>query len=206
MTGKMKLMCSVILFAAMFASFTQAWNCETHTFICEKAGLGDLDCCLADASRTPGFTLHHCANNTDDCDARVAAREYLEAGRPEIAAHLFADAMSPPHWYSFTDEDSSRCHSSFESKVDTRLSPDNTALWPATAIDCHTTDGGVVNLSVDMAYLNQVIAYVNHELQPESAQPTPQEHLGMINPSSLILLFAILLIVVVTVIIMKMWS
>jgi hypothetical protein len=169
-----KRMRNVLIAILLLSSIAYAWNCETHTYICEQAGLGNLDCCLADSNYTPGLSEHHCANNTDDCEAREAAREYLEAGRPEIAAHLFADSMSPPHWYSFTDEDSSRCHSSVETKVGTRLQPDSTTIWPVTAIGCHTKDGRIVDLDVDMAYMIRVIGYVSNEVVPGNHTiPTP---------------------------------
>lgn len=167
-----------IVLLLLFSNCSSAWNCQTHTYICELAGLGNLDCCYADAHHEPGSTKHHCADNVSNCAARVAAREYLAMGRPEIAAHLFADAMTPPHWYSFTDADYSRCHESFETAVGRQVQLGGNGTWPVAAINCHTRDGEVVNLSVDDAYLQEVAAYVANEMGTAATMPTPTPFQG----------------------------
>ncbi len=177
------LVFSILAVLCLVAPNASAWNCVTHTYICELAGLGNLDCCYADAHQTPSFTRHHCANDSENCAARVSAREYLAMGRPEIAAHLFADSMSLPHWYSFTDADYSRCHESFETAVGRQVQLGGNGTWPVTAVNCHTRDGGVVNLSVDDAYLREIAVYVANEMGNATTTPTPVSQMTTLTPT-----------------------
>jgi len=128
-------MFSSILFSILLAmfmiilcsSFSYAWTSYTHKWICDHAGLSDLDCVSADnpavQSQHPdvSFKYHHCASDAFDCDARLHAAKFLSINTTEsrgFAAHLYADSMVPVHWYS-TDYDT--CHKIFEDAVETKL-------------------------------------------------------------------------------------
>lgn len=130
----MKKILSFALFIILFLlaiNFTSAWSGYTHDWICERAGLGELDCHAADNVQVQkgypglGFVNHHCTNNSNLCSARVSANKFKEMGTPEtlgFAAHLYADALVPVHWHSY-DYDS--CHGIFEDRIEENLKNSN---------------------------------------------------------------------------------
>jgi len=151
---------TTLLALLLFASLTYAWDCPTHQYICQLENVTG-DCCLADSNHTPGATKHHCTNNSSSCAARLAAQEY--PARPEIAAHLLADAQAPPHWYSFTEEDHSRCHASFETAVGKKVGKPPVPPWLGWSVNvtgCHTKDGRVVDLYADEATFSNASSLV----------------------------------------------
>jgi hypothetical protein len=158
--------------AVLLASSVGAWGCATHQRICNDIGLGELDCCLADSSKTPAMIYHHCENGAEDCAARFKAREYLDDDRIEIAAHLFADAYSPVHWHKFNGVS---CHSEFETAVDKAINnPDFNV-----SVNCEKLDGTQFAFYMDKYYLETVergvqrdFGYIN--MTPTLAPPIPE--------------------------------
>jgi hypothetical protein len=138
-----------LLVVISIASSVGAWSCATHEKICGGIGLSNLDCCLADSSKTPAMTFHHCEGNAVDCAARVKAQAFLLEGRREIAAHLFADAYSPVHWVSFNE---SSCHSKFESAVNKLASNPSFNV----SVDCVLKNGSRFLFVVNESYLRGV--------------------------------------------------
>ena len=152
----------------IFSNRTESWGCTTHQYICDQAGHPELDCCLADVTQTPPAYYHHCENNATDCNARVKAEEFWQQGRPEIAAHLWADAWSVVHWKSVT------CHSEFEKKVDEFVKNiqqgKQNPLYGVTIIDCiDKKTGANVTPYINGAYLNDTIA----DLKGRMNRPIP---------------------------------
>jgi len=156
----------VLIFVLFLVSTTvSAWGCTTHQWICEQAGFGGLDCCEADGNVSPVF--HHCADNAPDCKARIKAAELFNAS-PNFAAHLYADSLSPPHWYSFNESDYYSCHTRFEREVNDRVGLSNWTLGRS----CGTRDGQVVYVEASDVYLAQVVAYVKASMANADA-PIP---------------------------------
>lgn len=160
-----KRFCLALL--CLFAS-ALAWDCTTHTYICDKAGI-NLDCCAADKSdfqkehaKTSPY-YHHCADNSSNCLARSVADEYAALPGDDskaIAAHLYADSLTPAHWYS-TNYDA--CHSPFESAVGNAIKA-GTAGWRVEQECTNKKDNSTVVLSADLAYLDEVVQYVQAKL------------------------------------------
>ncbi|MGV8172413.1 MAG: hypothetical protein ACP5OA_07005 [Candidatus Woesearchaeota archaeon] len=126
----MKNLLLLLVFLIMLNS-VYAWSSYTHNWICDRAGLTEnilgIDCANADydemKSRYKDLASvhHHCTNNGSDCAARVYADKQAMYSYPEaagFAAHLYADSMTPVHWYS---TDYKTCHKIFEDKVEEKL-------------------------------------------------------------------------------------
>ena len=173
---------SLISFLILLSpSFSQAWTGYTHTWICERAGLSDLDCTNADnpkmQSSNPGinFKNHHCAEDSYNCAARVKAREYQAINTTlarGFAAHLYADSMVPVHWYSL---DYDTCHKIFEDSVEEKLKNSENikyALFSSTydfsswnvTMKCSLKDGTIVDLYADDKYMEITAKYVASEM------------------------------------------
>ena len=170
-----------------------AWTSYTHEWICNKAGLSELDCKSADyntiKSQHPDLRSvnHHCTNDFDNCNARVYARKYLDINTLEsrgFAAHLFADSMVPVHWYSL-DYDS--CHKVFEDKVEEKLknsenikyvllgSTFDFSSWNVT-MQCDDKKNNTIQLSADNQYMNQVAKYVAEEMYSNYMEQNVEEY------------------------------
>lgn len=128
---------NVLLVLLIVSSIATAWSCSTHQYICDEAGLSNLDCCYADREQEPLAFYHHCASNTTDCKARTFANKYLNSGpeynmttevKTQIWAHLISDSYCPVHWESLT----SKCHSEFEDKVESMVEKQNYENWTVT--------------------------------------------------------------------------
>lgn len=144
----------LLLFSPVFA-----WNSVTHAYICEAAGIS-ADCVSADGDVNPRY--HACRGNVSDCPAREKARYYLEDYRKSgngtslgYAAHLFADSVTPAHWYSLDYE---KCHGVFEERVGKYVKNGSTN-W-RVSLDCVSKTGENVTLFADSAYLEDVANYV----------------------------------------------
>jgi len=123
-------MTNLVMISMLFLitlSSVSAWTSYTHTWICERAGLSELDCAAADSPAMQSKyhdispVNHHCANNATDCNARKIADKYVLINTTEargFAAHLYADSLVPVHWYS---TDYNTCHKIFEDKVEEKL-------------------------------------------------------------------------------------
>jgi len=189
MRNRIILLISLIL---LFPSYTHAWTGYTHTWICNHAGLSDLDCTNADnpqmQSTNPGinFRNHHCAEDAYDCAARVKANEYLKINTTlarGFAAHLYADSMVPVHWYSL---DYDTCHKIFEDSVEKKLrdsedvkyelfsSTYDLSTWNVT-MSCPLKEGTIINLYADDKYMELTAKYVAsemHSVYPENSDKT----------------------------------
>lgn len=158
-----------------------AWTGYTHEWICDRAGLSELNCALADTPKaqsqhpTASFRNHHCTANMYDCAARKVARTFLESSTPEgkdLAAHLFADSMVPVHWYSL---DYDTCHKILEDKVEEKLKEADNVKYDLfkssydmskwnVSMQCQLKDNKTVDLYVDDVYMNTVANYVAAEM------------------------------------------
>jgi hypothetical protein len=164
--------------------FTYAWTSYTHIWICDKAGLSELDCAAADTPvmqskyKDASFRNHHCTDNSPDCSAREVADKFLSMNTTEtrgLAAHLYADSMVPVHWYS-TDYDT--CHKIFEDKVEEKLrnSEDinykmfgkeyDFSSWNFSmqCVAKYGKENRTVDLYVDNTYMVSVARYVSEKM------------------------------------------
>jgi hypothetical protein len=139
------------------------WNGATHSYICGLAGIS-ADCVSADGDVNARY--HACRGNASDCPAREKARYYLEdynkSGNTTslgYAAHLFADSMTPAHWYSL---DYDKCHGVFEEKVGKYVGK-GVAGW-SVSLNCTAKTGENVTLFADEAYLGIVAGYVRNQM------------------------------------------
>jgi len=177
----------ILLFLSIFilsVNYASAWTSYTHKWICDRAGLTDIDCAAPDTPALQAkytdasFRNHHCADNSSDCSARKIADKYvmfsyLEAR--EISAHLYADSLVPVHWYS-TDYDT--CHKIFEDKVQEKLkesdnvrytlfkSTTDLSAWNIT-MQCQAKFGKenrTVELYADNLYMDSVAMYVAQKM------------------------------------------
>jgi|GEM_PF-1758256 len=180
-----------VIFSMLFLigiNCTYAWTSYTHTWICNKAGLTELDCANADypAMQSKYHDLspvnHHCANNASDCNARKIADKYALINTTEargFAAHLYADSLVPVHWYS---TDYNTCHKIFEDKVEEKLrntenvrytlfkSKVDLSSWNIT-MQCIAKEGKTnvtVVLNADNQYMDSVARYVAEKMGVES--------------------------------------
>lgn len=157
---------TLILFLAI--SNVHAWNCGTHEYICDQIGHPEWDCCRADKEHIPSSYYHHCEGGPENpvCSAMVKAKEYNDFyEEPEIAAHLFADAMCPAHWYSLDSYD----HSRFEDLVDNCVTgkSDNCDIT-RYAID---KNGNNITLHFDKEYLQETIDFVAEHMNATIQEP-----------------------------------
>jgi hypothetical protein len=203
----------VLIIAILTLNCTYAWTSYTHTWICERAGLSDLDCASADYPKTQSiyhdasFVNHHCSLNASDCRARITAEKFLMNSTPEtlgIAAHLYADSLVPVHWYS-TDYDT--CHKIFEDKVEEKLkttenikyvffgSSFDMSAWNIT-MQCTTTDKThqSVMLYADDKYMEDVARYVAEKMNATYTSNDVKEY--DLNP---IIYSVIIILIVITV-------
>jgi len=165
-----------------------AWTSYTHNWICDRAGLSDLNCAAAD---TPAMQSkyhdispvnHHCANNVTDCNARRIADKYILINTSEaqgFAAHLYADSLVPVHWYS---TDYNTCHKIFEDKVEEKLRNSEDKKYKLLgknydfskwniSMQCQAKFGKVnktVDLYADNIYMDSVVKYVAEKMNVNS--------------------------------------
>jgi len=176
-----RIIVASLFFIIFCSTYSFAWTSYTHTWICNRAGLSDLDCTNADnpkmQSTNPGinFKNHHCAEDSFTCAARVKAAEYLNINTTlarGFAAHLFADSMVPVHWYSL---DYNTCHKIFEDSVEEKLRNSENLkyeLFSSTydfsswnvSMQCPLKDGTIVNLYADDKYMDLTAKYVASEM------------------------------------------
>jgi len=192
-----------------------AWTSYTHDWICDKAGLSDVDCAAADTPalqskyKDANFRNHHCTNNGSDCSARKIADKYLVYSYPEareISAHLYADSMVPVHWYS-TDYDT--CHKIFEDTVEEKLrnadyqryillgKEYDFSAWNITMY-CPAKFGKenrTVELYASNDYMDSVADYVAEKMHVES---TPSVRTGMktYNLTPILIIVLVFLIII----------
>lgn len=165
-------MIRAIFLLLMLAVPAFAWNAATHASICEAAGVS-ADCVSADGDVNARY--HACRGNASDCPAREKARYYLEDYRKTgngtslgYAAHLFADSMTPAHWYSL---DYDKCHGVFEKRVGKYVENGSTG-W-GVSLDCVSKTGENVTLFADEAYLGDVAGYVRNQINPATDYALP---------------------------------
>lgn len=163
----MKQAIAALAALVVVAASVSAWSCDTHQWLCKEAGYSQLDCCLADKNQTPSAVYHHCEGGpfSPDCKAMQKAEEFLEQGRPEIFAHLFADSYTPVHQYS-TDYDS--CHGKFEDMVNAHVhtAPANSSYWTFfVRVDCVTKDTNrTVHFVANNTYMVEVAGLLKARL------------------------------------------
>jgi len=182
-----------ILFFTITMPSSLAWTSYTHDWICDRAGLEELDCAAADTPamqskyKDANFRNHHCTENALNCSARKVADKFLLMNNENItetrglAAHLYADSMVPVHWYS-TDYDT--CHKIFEDKVEEKLRNAeykryilfgknyDFSAWNLS-MQCIAKYGKVnktVELYADNIYMSSVADYVAEKMGVESVQ------------------------------------
>jgi hypothetical protein len=175
---------------------TFAWTGYTHQWICDNAGLSELNCANADdpkmQSQHPdiNFKNHHCTQGAYDCSARLIADKYLKINTTEargFAAHLYSDSMVPVHWYS-TDYDT--CHKIFEDGVEEKLknsqnirydlfnSQFDFSSWNIT-MQCPAKFGKenrTVELYADNKYMDTVVRYISEQMHTAPDQKTVKEY------------------------------
>jgi hypothetical protein len=185
-----------LLISILSLNYVTAWTSYTHNWICDRAGLTDIDCAAPDTPALQAkytdasFRNHHCTNNESDCSARKIADRYimfsyLEAR--EISAHLYADSLVPVHWYS-TDYDT--CHKIFEDKVEEKLKEAGTvrytlfrstkdlSAWNIT-MHCQAKFGKenrTVDLYADNNYMNSAAMYVADKMNVTPTTETVKEY------------------------------
>jgi hypothetical protein len=202
----------LLLLFLLTLNFAYAWTSYTHNWICDKAGLPDLDCAAADNPviqseyKGASFRNHHCTNNEANCSARKVADKFLLINTTEtrgLAAHLYADSTVPVHWYS-TDYDT--CHKIFEGKIEEKLwNAENTnyrvlgkdydfSAWNLS-MRC-TAKFGKVNKTVDLyadnKYMDSVAGYVAERMGSRSAVNTVEEY--NLTPILIVLIIFIILV------------
>lgn len=185
----------ILAFALLFASTNAlAWSSQTHIWICSHAGLSGLDCANADIPAVQknysglGSVNHHCADNATDCAARKTALKFQLMNSTDktitdgFAAHLYADSLTPAHWYSL---DYYSCHKIFEDKVEEELKSagdtryelfgqqlSDSTQWSLT-IECADNKGITRELSASNVYMDGVVKYVAEKMgsTPQKEQP-----------------------------------
>jgi hypothetical protein len=193
----------LILFLLSITS-VNAWTSYTHNWICDKAGLSELDCASADKPATQSKyhdispVNHHCANNASDCNARKIADKYASMIDVDInitnitdargfAAHLYADSMVPAHWYS---TDYNTCHKIFEDKVEEKLkeadnvkytifrSTTDLSKWNITmrCLAKFGKENRTIELYADNAYMDYVAMYVAEKMNVIPVVQTVKEY------------------------------
>jgi hypothetical protein len=198
------------------SQFGLAWTSYTHKYICDNAGLSDLDCASADKPKIQSqhpdisFRNHHCANNDYLCSARTVAAKYVSINTTEsrgFAAHLYADSMTPVHWYSL---DYDTCHKIFEDKIEEKLrnsenskykllgSEYDFSSWNIT-ITCPMKDGREVNIEFDNVDMNTVIKYVADQMHSSYNRDEVKEY--NLNP-----LFYLILVIIISVAILFFYT
>ncbi len=171
-------------------NFTSAWTGYTHDWICNNAGLSNLDCHSADNVQVQkeypglGFVNHHCTNNSNLCSARKSALKFKEMGTPEtagFAAHLYADALVPVHWHSHDS-----CHSVFEKKIEEALKSTGRykikifsdviyASYWSVNMTCYAKDiDENVALYADSNYMEYVVNSVSVSMDSEIIEFSPK--------------------------------
>jgi hypothetical protein len=190
----MLFLLSVLLFLLTFSS-AYAWTSYTHNWICDRAGLTDLNCAAADTPamqsiyKDANFRNHHCTENSLNCSARKVADKFLLMNTNDtlgLAAHFYSDSMVPVHWYS-TDYDT--CHKIFEAKVEEMLrNAENKkykllgknydfSAWNIS-MQCIAKYGKVnktVDLYADNVYMDSVAGYVAEKMGVEPAEQSKAE-------------------------------
>ncbi len=161
-----------------------SWSSYTHNWICDRAALPDADCANADYDEIQSrykdtvSVHHHCTNNASDCAAREYAEKQIMYSYPEargFAAHLYADSMTPVHWYS---TDYKTCHKIFEDAVEEKLRDAeytkyilfgkeyDFSAWNIS-MQCNAKYGKVnktVELYADNLYMDSVVQYVAEKM------------------------------------------
>lgn len=174
------------LFVIIISNNTYSWTGYTHEWICNNAGLSNIDCRNADNPQIQknysglNFKNHHCTNNSELCTARFQAEKFKNLNSTitsGFAAHLYADSMVPVHWYSLDYES---CHKKFEDKVEFELKNSENleyrffgsrfdfSNWSFT-MQCIDKSGDIVLLSASNDYMLNVSKYVS-----EKMNSTPQ--------------------------------
>lgn len=178
-----------ILFLLLFSILilinpVYSWSSYTHNWICEKAGLTEampgIDCANADYDemqsryKDMASVHHHCTLNSSNCSARIYADKQVMYSYPQaagFAAHLYADSMTPVHWYS---TDYYTCHKIFEDKVEEKLRNSEDAGYSLfgkiydfsawnVSMQCNAKFGKLnktVELYADNIYMDSVAGYV----------------------------------------------
>ena len=161
---KIKLL-TYLTILLLSVSFASAWSGYTHQWICDKAGLSQYNCSIADDSSYQKKVQvsnngHLCLNNSDGCRARVLAEKFFFS-HPELSLHLWADSMTSVHWYNFGFEG---CHAEFEDCVNSNLKFGNTN-WECS-IECAdlVTRQKHTNYA-DYPYMLSVVDYVKGKYQ-----------------------------------------
>ncbi|MFA5796475.1 MAG: hypothetical protein WC916_00370 [Candidatus Woesearchaeota archaeon] len=210
----MKSYSIILVLVLIFASTNiLAWTSDTHEWICNHAGLPDLDCKNADYPAVQknysglGFVNHHCANNAIDCAARRTAVKFKAMNTTitdGFAAHLYADSLVPVHWYSL---DYYSCHKIFEDRVEYELQHAGTTVyaifgdiidttkWSFT-MECTDKKDVSHKLAASNEYMNGVVERVAEKMGSTPTTPSINT-VNLTAPVIIIVLVVIVLVILI---------